>query len=472
MHGQSRMLVAVKAASMILIVECKWDPNTFVSSVDIHTTFGLSPTAIAAVAENTRLCNKIRRCVMAYRKDDDLKFLGQLQSEDLNDLVNCLTYGKKDDVVRFTEELTKREVYKKYYPDHHQYWKEIAAEIQCFGANTFATFFRRGKGVLYKEVLMDVCDKLKVDYNKKTNVPEIENTLLLKVLSDVTKKMSKEELNEFASELGIRNTDNITPQIITASVQTIFTTGGGFIIKNTVGAILKYLFGRTVAKAALGRILLLGNPVGWAVTGVWTAVDIAGPAYRVTIPATIMISLLRKKRERYSIALIGDKAVGKTTLLSYLQKGCFVDIKEHSVEEKHDSFESPLWNRPVETVIDTTGAKEYLRKQKELCIDKKIVFFCYKPQDVLDNPAKRSCFLQRLQGLEKGKVFFIATHRDSYDINEMKQKMHVFFASPTMGSDSQLFTSENSFYVNLTNEVESKSMLMQILNKMEEDTHA
>lgn len=417
---------------------------------------------------------------MAYREDIDLDFLGQLQSEDLDDLVYCLTYGKKDGadknnaVARFSEELTGSEVYKKYYPDHHQYWKEIAAEIQCFGANSFATVFRGGKGVLYKEVLVDVCKKLKVDYDEKKSVPEIEDSLLLKVLSDVTKKMSEEELKEFAGELGIKNTGNITPQFITASVQTIFATGGGFIIKSTVGAILKYFFGKSVAKVALGRLLLLGNPVGWVITGVWTAIDVAGPAYRVTIPATIMVALLRKKRTIYSIALIGDVAVGKTTLLNYLQKGQFVDVKEHSVEEKHDSFESPLWNRPIETIIDTSGAKEYLRKQKEMCIDKNIVFFCYNPRDVLgDSKTKKSCFLQRLQGLEHKKVFFIATHCDTYDVNEMKKKMHDFFSSPARGgSDSQLFTSDNSFYVNLTNEEESKNMLMQILNKMEELPHA
>ena len=39
---------------------------------------------------------------MAYREDDDdLKFLGQLKSEDLNDLVYCLTKDK-DGKVRLT----------------------------------------------------------------------------------------------------------------------------------------------------------------------------------------------------------------------------------------------------------------------------------------------------------------------------------------------------------------------------------
>ena len=70
---------------------------------------------------------------MVYREDPDLEFLGQMKSEDLNDLVYCLTHDK-DGEVRYTEELTNNELYKRFYPDHHQYWKEIAAEIpsDCF----------------------------------------------------------------------------------------------------------------------------------------------------------------------------------------------------------------------------------------------------------------------------------------------------------------------------------------------------
>ena len=102
---------------------------------------------------------------MAYRIDSDLEFLAELDSEDLNDLVYCLTHDK-DGEVRYTEELTGSDEYKEHNPNHHQYWKLIAAEIQCFGANTFATLIRGGEGVLYREVLMDVCNKLKVNYNK------------------------------------------------------------------------------------------------------------------------------------------------------------------------------------------------------------------------------------------------------------------------------------------------------------------
>lgn len=75
---------------------------------------------------------------MAYRYDSDLEFLGAIKSEDLSDLVYCLTHDK-DGEERFTEELTQHAKYKRHYPDHSMYWEEIAAEIQCFGANTFVT---------------------------------------------------------------------------------------------------------------------------------------------------------------------------------------------------------------------------------------------------------------------------------------------------------------------------------------------
>ena len=63
-----------------------------------------------------------------YRTDPDLEFLQILKSEELNDLVYCLTHDK-DGALRYTESLTNNPKYKKYYPDHHQYWQDIAGEL-------------------------------------------------------------------------------------------------------------------------------------------------------------------------------------------------------------------------------------------------------------------------------------------------------------------------------------------------------
>jgi uncharacterized protein YaaW (UPF0174 family) len=238
---------------------------------------------------------------MAYRYDEDLEFLANIKSEDLNDLVYCLIYDK-DGEIRFTEELTAEQEYKRYNPDHQKYWRLIAAEIQCFGANTFATIFRGGKGVEYKEVLIDVCDKLKVNYNKDSSTSKIEENLLMKILADALEKMSPAELKELADTVGIKNTSNLTSGFMVGSFQAIFRAGGFKSYQLTViivNAVLKALIGRGLsfgANMALTETVgLLVGPIGWVVTGLWTAIGIAGTAYRVTIPAVIQIAALRQK---------------------------------------------------------------------------------------------------------------------------------------------------------------------------------
>lgn len=238
---------------------------------------------------------------MAYRHDSGLEFLGEMKSEDLNDLVYCITHDK-DGEKRFTEELTVNDSFKLFFPDHNKYWQLIAAEIQCFGANTFATILRGGKGVEYKEVLMDVCDKLKVNYNKDSTVEKIESNLLMKILSDAIEKMSPEELRELGESIGLKNVNGITGEAMLGVFQAVFRMGGFKSYQLTlviVNAIMKALIGRglTLAgNAALTRtVAVLTGPIGWVITGVWTAIDVAGAAYRVTIPAVIQVAALRQK---------------------------------------------------------------------------------------------------------------------------------------------------------------------------------
>lgn len=59
---------------------------------------------------------------------------------------------------------------------------------------------------------------------------------------------------------------------------------------------------QTTLPIVIGKNLLLARligvatgPIGWALTGAWTALDLAGPAKRVTVPTVIQIAALRKK---------------------------------------------------------------------------------------------------------------------------------------------------------------------------------
>ncbi|EAJ7040631.1 DUF3944 domain-containing protein [Campylobacter jejuni] len=95
---------------------------------------------------------------MAYRYDKDLEFLKELSSPELDELVKILTHDK-DGKVRFTEELTNNDLYKKHYSDHKEYIELILEEFQKFGGNSILNIFRGG-GVLYNEILRDVAKNL------------------------------------------------------------------------------------------------------------------------------------------------------------------------------------------------------------------------------------------------------------------------------------------------------------------------
>ena len=237
---------------------------------------------------------------MAYREDIDLSFLQHASREDLDVLVKYLTQDEKGNT-RTTEELTHSKEYKKHFPNHEIYWELIASELQCYGGNTISTIFRSGQGVLYKEVLTDVCDKMKVKYLKTENIDVIEMHLLEKILADSMENLSFKERQDFVKELGLETTDFSKQAILIALQSTIkIGTLASYEVATIVAnSIMKMMLGRglTMAgSATLTRVLgVMAGPIGWIVTGAWTIVDIAGPAYRITIPSVIHIAFIRAK---------------------------------------------------------------------------------------------------------------------------------------------------------------------------------
>lgn len=243
---------------------------------------------------------------MAYREDEDLAFLSKCTDKELDALVQTLTTGK-DGSIRYTEALTSKEVYKVHAPKHSRYWKEVAEEIQTYGANTLASMFRGGKGVPYRKVLLDVCKKMKVNFPEKASVEVLERNLLMRVFEDAVERMSEEEIENLVKELKL-NTTSFTPQAVVAAAQLAVRSSGFLFYKLTV------MVAHGVALAVLGRgfsfatyqaltktLSTFAGPVGWAITGIWSLTDVAGPAYRVTIPSVIQIACLRAKQQNESI---------------------------------------------------------------------------------------------------------------------------------------------------------------------------
>lgn len=235
-----------------------------------------------------------------YRSDPDLVFLKECANEDLKLLVDVLTIDPKDKCARYTETLTSDSEYKKYYPNHKAYWQSIAAELQAYGGSTITNIMRRNKGVPYREILTDVCDKMKVNYNKNAAIELIEMNLLMKMLEDSMTQMSDEQLNQFVRDMGMKLT-NPTPQVVIMALQSSIAMSGfaAYQLATTVLASILRLIGITapfVTYVLLTQAMkVISGPIGWVVSSAWLVTDIAGPAYRVTIPSCIIVAYLRQK---------------------------------------------------------------------------------------------------------------------------------------------------------------------------------
>ncbi|PZT47884.1 hypothetical protein B6S12_06915 [Helicobacter valdiviensis] len=138
---------------------------------------------------------------MAYKKDADLEFLRELKNEEMNDLVSIITHDK-DGSVRWIELLSVNKLYKAHYPNHQKYLDVILEEIQKIGGNSFVNTFR-GIGVLYKEILCDVADKYKVNYNKKSDTELIKIKLFMKILETSLDKINQGDIKIISQSKGI-----------------------------------------------------------------------------------------------------------------------------------------------------------------------------------------------------------------------------------------------------------------------------
>jgi len=239
--------------------------------------------------------------MIKYRKDPDLELMQFCDNEDLEILVDYLTKNKEGEL-RFSEKLTLENRFKNCHGNYKQVWYLIAGELQLFGADTVSTFFRGGKGVFYREILIDVCKHLKVKVGKKSETSKIEEALLLKVIEKALDKMTEKEKIEFTKTVHI-DPSNLSVVEIMAALQAAIRSGGfasyqiAIIVANNVA---RTLVGKGLAFTAnvaftTRYMVFFSGPIGWVISGLLSLPMISGPAYRVTIPSVIQIAYMRQK---------------------------------------------------------------------------------------------------------------------------------------------------------------------------------
>lgn len=242
--------------------------------------------------------------------DKDLAFLTRCSNEELKFLFDILT--KKGSLTEF---ITTSPEYKKYGKDYRQYVELLAAEVQDFGSNTF--WFRKD----YHTVAKAACKKSGASCNSSDSTEEIESKMLAHMMGKAWEKLSEKDKNVFIDNCGYCGGDVCTflvkkgaskffdyllrdgatasyqTSLIIANAVTRQTLNRGIsFAANTLSKplVVSTLAGTTAAGLTLGRLAsVFAGPVGWALTAGLTVLDIAGPAYRVTVPAVAYIGCLR-----------------------------------------------------------------------------------------------------------------------------------------------------------------------------------
>ena len=226
----------------------------------------------------------------------------------LDDVAPLIKYLRLDTTLKSTRESAE----------------EVANHLCKMGSNDIATLFRGGAGVDYSEVVFDVAKRMGVkELKKEMPIEDLESLVLYKVFQDALDKMTDAEKRLLFSGMGFKEGEIPFGAAGAMVIQLLLKQYGGFAVYKTsvivANMVSRAILGKGLAFAAnAGLVRVVGaalGPIGWFVTGAWLAIDLAGPAYRKTVPAVIHIAMLRQMLlNRVMIGAVGDGSAGKDSL--------------------------------------------------------------------------------------------------------------------------------------------------------------
>lgn len=229
--------------------------------------------------------------------DDDLiPLLRSADRDDLDILVGFIMQASTQELNRCPGFLFSSAC------DYTLFADDIAGEIQRFGGNSVLNVLRNFKGIPYAEVLRDVADKLDVNYNTNTDAATIEGQIQLKVLEKAYEKMDDDQRKQLLDAIGADHKGGIPPALPTMAIQAAIRLGGfaayqiAVIVANAIATkVLGHGLSRLANTILTRSMSIFAGPIGWAITILWTIFDVAGPAYRITIPCVLQVAYIRQK---------------------------------------------------------------------------------------------------------------------------------------------------------------------------------
>ncbi len=247
----------------------------------------------------------------------DRNYDAAIQSQELLPFLNCCTNYELDPLVQYIEKSWTQKLMIDTgvvgkWPNHTLYTNVIDREFRLCGGHVIGNLARGGDGPPYRQVVEDVCSKLKVPHVPTDTVQAMELALINKLFNDALEKMSPKEREEVEANIDAEmRSRGYSPKPNAALAAPSVVAIGGLAVQ--ASGFLAYQYGVVVAnyiaRAVLGHGLALGTnaaltrgiglisgPPGWIFTGVLTALTLAGAAYRVTMPSVAHIAHLRLAR--------------------------------------------------------------------------------------------------------------------------------------------------------------------------------
>jgi len=253
---------------------------------------------------------------MKYRYDLGLEFLQYCSNEELEYFINV--FKEKGG---FSAEIFNENRFKKYYPNHKKYWDLIAAEIQFYGGNTILNKLQ-GHGVLYKDILIDICEKGLIVVDKNADVATIEKLLIFEILKKELNSLTHNELKEFEQKFNLTGIEEI--DFFISLKRKVF--GNDDFFENITTELVGNL--KNMSKVVFKNISLQLSKRFFVISNIYDVLNkITGPAYRVLLPIVIYIAYLR---EKYKDKDSNFRKLYKPKIGSILRTELVGNIVEHS----------------------------------------------------------------------------------------------------------------------------------------------
>lgn len=237
--------------------------------------------------------------------------LNNMSSDDL--LFQRLRLAKRTDLESLLEDLKNKDKLKYRYATDEDLVITISKKLRSAAGSSIVNRFRGPHAFSYKQLLIDVADKLSPGRrwtSFKVSGPETEEQIedyiygrLLIIMEDHLKSMSDADKAELQERLGADLRNRGLPEHVVRGALSALASGtitgimvGPIIASAVFGGLWTWLFGLSLSQLILGG-LAGGGPVGLLFA---MAIIAAGPSYSKTIPAVTRLIMIRLSHEAES----------------------------------------------------------------------------------------------------------------------------------------------------------------------------